>query len=64
MNKEKVVVVLLLITIILSIVSVVITLAVEPASADSGVEGNTEDSGSGSLGFEILPNPNNSGGTG
>ena len=63
MNKEKVVVVLLLITIILSIVSVVITLAVEPASADSGTE-ITEDDSSGSLGFEILPNPNNSGGTG
>jgi len=63
MNKEKVVVVLLLITIILSIVSVVITLTVEPVSSSGGSVDSQPES-SGSLGFEILPNPNNSGGTG
>jgi len=57
MEREKVVVVLLMITIILSIVSVVLTLTVSPvAASDSGttVVQDPDDSGTGQIGFEII----------
>lgn len=59
-KREKVVVVLLLVTIILSILSVVVTLAIPgTASADNNAEtiSITEDDSVGIASFEIEPRP-------
>lgn len=63
-KREKVVVVLLLVTIILSILSVVVTLATPgTASAQNDAEkiSITEDDSSGFASFEIEPRPNTGG---
>ena len=56
MDKEKVVVVLLLITIILSIVSVVMTFSVDAGSSNSGdgITNTENDQGVGHVAFEIV----------
>jgi len=57
MSNEKVVVILLLVTIILSIVSVVMTFSVgeEKDLVAKEVRNIVEGSGSGEVGFEIVP---------
>ena len=65
MDKERVVVILLLITIILSVVSLVITFSVGTGASEDRKEMKiTRTQSSGQLGFEILPSPNGSEGGG
>ena len=63
MDKEKIIIVLLLITIVLSVVSVVVTFSAEPtASQPQEVRNIEEGESSGTASFEIVPSGTAGGG--
>ena len=68
-DREKVVVILLIVTIILAVISMIVTFSASPVKAsDSGsnapaIKPATSDESSGSATFSVLPTNANSGGT-